>query len=236
MTRSRRGSAVSALAVVAVAALMLSSCAPEEGGATPSPTLTSSPSPTAGSDDTGHAVATPSPQPSPDGTAGSTPEPTATPDAGVIALPTSCESIYSPGRLAELQRDAPPLNDPGLSMSASGVEEAVEALDSLQEAGMSLRCTWGTPSEWGLATHVSTVTASEAALLQEAFVAQGLDCSDMNGGTMCRIVVAPGPDDEFMDHSYGETHFFRSGTWIATAWLNFGPEGYTTDIIDTLWS
>jgi hypothetical protein len=33
----------------------------------------------------------------------------------------------------------------------------------------------------------------------------------------------------------GESHFVRGDGWVTTAWINFAPEGYTEDIVSTLW-
>ena len=40
-------------------------------------------------------------------------------------------------------------------------------------------------------------------------------------------------DDE--EYTSGETHYIGGGGWVSTAWINFHPDGYTEDIVDTLW-
>ena len=33
----------------------------------------------------------------------------------------------------------------------------------------------------------------------------------------------------------GETHYVGDGAVVTTAWINFAPEGYTEDVVATLW-
>ncbi|MDQ1129142.1 hypothetical protein [Microbacterium sp. SORGH_AS_0888] len=33
----------------------------------------------------------------------------------------------------------------------------------------------------------------------------------------------------------GETHFLRGNGWITTSWVDDQPDGYTEDIVATLW-
>ena len=34
--------------------------------------------------------------------------------------------------------------------------------------------------------------------------------------------------------AWGESHFLREGVWIATGWVNAGPNGYTHDMVTTI--
>ena len=117
-------------------------------GCQPEPVPTSAPTPS--------ASASASPSPSPTGS----PSPTETAQAGEeIALPTACEQLYSPAMLAALQQRVP-LNDPGITMTST---QNVGALEILTSGIPTLRCTWGAPSETGLATNVSIVDPAQSA-------------------------------------------------------------------------
>lgn len=205
MSPLRRSLAVSALAAT-LAAIVLTGCAPQ-GDDGPSASGSASPSPEAT-------------------TISPTPEPTEEAPSADIELPVRCEDIYSPARLADLQAGNPPLNDPGVDLYSTNVVEGVEILDA---GAPSLRCTWGGPSEFGLATSVTIVDAAQAQTIGDALLAQGFTCADQAEGTICRIL------EESDYATTGETHFLRGNGWIATNWINFAPDGYTEDIVDTLW-
>ena len=40
-------------------------------------------------------------------------------------------------------------------------------------------------------------------------------------------------DDQVV--SLGETHYLQSDGWVATRWINVHPEGYTEDVVTTVW-
>ena len=33
----------------------------------------------------------------------------------------------------------------------------------------------------------------------------------------------------------GEVHYLRGDTWVSTRWINVDPDGYTEDIVASLW-
>jgi len=160
--------------------------------------------------------------------------PSETPDASAdITLPASCEDIYSATMLAQLTADLPPLNDPGLTLDSTGYEAAYEVLQEVTAAGDTLRCTWGMPSEVGMATNVSIVTPAQAEAVLAGAEASGLNCAPLRMGTICRIVVEN--SEEEGGHVWGETHFLAGNGWVSTAWINYGPDGYTEDIVASVW-
>lgn len=172
----------------------------------------------------------------PTATSSTTPEPSASPSAtvdagGDITMPATCEAIYSPEMLASLQAQNPPLNDPGVTMYSSQIVEALEVLDS---GAPTLRCSWGQPSEVGLSTNVTIVDSAQAGTVRSALQNAGFGCEEAQGGTVCRFEEELMTQDDTLVHR-GETHYLRGNGWVATAWLNFAPEGYTEDIVATLW-
>ncbi|WP_100814259.1 hypothetical protein [Microbacterium lacus] len=199
----RRG----ALALVVLSAVALAGCT-----ADPAPTSTSTGDPTpeiTTLGETPDASETPSPEPVAD-----------------ISIPASCEDIYSAEMLSLLQADNPPLNDPGVTMDST---EVVEALEVLASGAQTLRCSWGLPSSYGLATNVTIVDASQAQTVIDSLPDRGFACEDFEDGTACRIQRT---DEE---NAFGETHYFRANGWVSTRWINFGPQGYTEDVVATLW-
>ena len=155
-----------------------------------------------------------------------TPIETNLPDAG-FALPEQCEDIYSAGMLASLNAATPPLNDPGVTMNAT---QNVDALELLTSGIPTIRCSWGRPSESGLATNVSVVDAARTAALLDALRAAGFGCESIWEGTLCQIEQRTVDLDD-NEVTLGESHFVRGDGWVSTAWINFAPEGYTEDIV-----
>jgi hypothetical protein len=201
-----------AAAIVALCA-GLAACRPEP---VPGPTATGvAPSPSA---------ETPEPSASP------SPIETDLPDAG-FQLPAKCEDLYSPGMLASLNAANPPLNDPGVTMNAT---QNVDALEVLHSGIPTIRCSWGKPSEFGLATNVSVIDAAQSAALLSAFRTAGFGCEDVWEGMQCTIEQKTIDLDD-NEVTFGETQFLRGTGWVSTSWVNFAPEGYTQDIVATLW-
>ncbi len=207
------------VAVTGVLAGALAGCQPEPSASEPSGSVPSA-TPTAG-------TATPDASPS------ATPQPS--PSAGApgqgIALSASCDDIYSPSMRGVLEANVAPMNDPGVTMPST---QNADALALLESGLPTLRCTWGYPSEKGIATSVAIVEPAVESDLVAALVDSGFACGDAQGGTLCRFTeTLLSYDDQLVEK--GETHFFRDNGWVATVWLNYGPEGYTEDIAATIW-
>ena len=200
--------ATGALALAAVT-LLATGCQPE-----PAVTPTSSPS---------LSIEEPTPGPS------VTPIETELPDAA-FELPASCEEIYSSAMLAQLQSENPPLNDPGVTMLST---ENADLLELIHGGARTIRCSWGQPSEFGLATNV-TVVDGQAGSIEDALTAAGFGCEPLGDGTICRIEQRGVTLDD-QEYTRGETHYLGAGAVVTTAWINFSPDGYTEDIVATLW-
>ncbi|MCR2801536.1 MULTISPECIES: hypothetical protein [unclassified Microbacterium] len=207
------------VAVVGMLTGALAGCQPEPSateptGATPSGT------PTAGSS-------------KPDATPDATPEasPSASAPAQDIALPASCDDIYSSSMRGVLEANVAPMNDPGVTMPST---QNADALALLESGVPTLRCTWGYPSERGIATSVAIVDPAAESELVAALSGSGFACGDAQGGTLCRFnETLLSYDDKLVEK--GETHFFRDNGWVSTVWLDYGPEGYTEDIAAMIW-
>lgn len=201
--------------VVAAVALLTSGCATPAGTAPDS-------SPTPESSATPSASSTPS-TPSPVETEATTDE---------LALPDNCDALFTGDLRAMLEADLPPLNDPGVTMYST---ENAEALTILESGVPSLRCTWGRPSDTGIATTVSIVTPEQSAAIAEALGQAGFGAEAAADGEYFRTSQEMlSMEDELVE--LGETHFLRANVWIATRWINYGPEEYTPGIVDALWS
>ncbi len=197
------------LVVVLVSSVVLAGCS-----ATPQPEPTSTGDPTPEITTLGEtpgASASPSPSTEP---------------AADISIPVRCEDIYSAAMLSILESGNPPLNDPGVTMEST---EVPALLDVLRSGAQTLRCSWGLPSSYGLATNVTIVDADQAKVVRESLASAGFACGDLAGGTVCRVQQTE------EENSFGESHYLLANGWVSTRWINFGPQGYTEDIVATLW-
>jgi hypothetical protein len=132
---------------------------------------------------------------------------------------------------AGLESENPPLNDPGVTMLSTQNVDLIQIIDG---GAPTLRCTWGKPSEYGLATNVTAVDNDQAERVEAELAESGFDCGALGDGTICRIEQKGVTlDDE--EYTSGETHFVGPGGWVSTAWINFSPDGYTEDVVATIW-
>lgn len=202
---------------IVVAGIALAALTAVVTGCRPEPTGTPSSSP---------SIARTAPTPGPSVAPVETEEPQADFD-----VPAACEQIYSAAMLAELEAANPPLNDPGVTMLST---ENADLLDIIHGGATTLRCSWGKPSEYGLATNVTAIDVDQATAILDALRAAGFGCESLADGTVCRIEQKGVTLD---DHEYtrGETHYVGAGGVVTTAWINFAPEGYTEDVVATLW-
>ncbi|MFF1879670.1 hypothetical protein [Leifsonia sp. NPDC058230] len=95
-----------------------------------------------------------------------------------------------------------------------------------------LICDWAPPagpSELFLTTQVRHVdgTTQAAALARLATI--GAACNAYLGGDLC-VMNAPDGNGALV----GESQYFRDGVWLASDWYNAGPEGYTNEMIKTM--
>ncbi|MFE5411178.1 hypothetical protein [Microbacterium sp. NPDC056569] len=165
-----------------------------------------------------------------------TPDPSVTPvetekPQAAFDVPAACEEIYSAAMLAQLQSANPPLNDPGVTMLST---ENADLLEIIHGGAPTLRCSWGQPSEYGLATNVTAIDAEQQQAVLAALPAAGFGCEALGDGTVCRIEQRGVTLDD-QEYTRGETHYVGGGGLVTTAWINFAPEGYTEDVVATLW-
>lgn len=194
---------------VAIASIVvLAGCAPLPDP-TPAPTETSTSSPTVAPE----------------------PTPTETTADNAFTVPGSCEDIFSASMRQALEAQNPPLNDPAITMYST---EQVPGLEILASGVPTLRCTWGAAGGPGLATNVSAIDVDDQAVLQDALAGAGMSCEPYAEGVLCRI-SSETIDREDNVVRTGETHYLREDAWVSTHWINFSPEGYTEDIVATLW-
>ena len=121
------------------------------------------------------------------------------------------------------------MNDPGVTLLSTEQAPLLELLDVVP----TLRCSWGTPSERGLATNVSIVDEAQAATVRDTLAASGFGCEETGGATTCRIEQR-GVSLDDLPFERGEVQAVSGELWVTTAWINVDPEGYTEDILSTV--
>lgn len=157
------------------------------------------------------------------------PSPTAAPSLQPSVIPADCSKIYTRDWAKEL---APLVLNPAWAKADPGVGANDIAVKQLLEPNIQLTCQWGKAaggSDVGLITNLAQVDADTVSLARSRMNTLGWACSDQSGGVRC---VTEGSD---ANGSWGESDFFKDGVWIATRWSNAGPDGYTADIVHTLW-
>ena len=157
------------------------------------------------------------------------PEPSAEP---VSIVPADCSGIYSTDWSTQMSglvlnpawRQAS--GDPQIPSTAD------DELNATLQASDPLYCLWASdegPSHLFLVTNVAALPAEQPAATLARMQALNYSCYEELGGTRC---ILEENDD---DGTWGESHFLRDGVWVATRWMNVAPDGYTHDIVDTLW-
>lgn len=171
----------------------------------------------------------PGPVPSPSASGASTPSPEFVPSAEDL-IPSECVEAYTPETLALLEQSIPPLNDPGVTF---GPLDSAEAQDIQFDAGVQLRCNWGTPSEVGIVTEFSALNESQTDAVVDALLLEGYAQNTVDGGIMLTKV------EEFetpMSTSAGyRASYFRDGVWFASFQLNIEIPGYNEGIVAAIW-
>lgn len=186
------------------------------------------------------------PAPAPTATTGDVapsdePVPTATTaptTAAAVAVPASCDALYSPGFRATLEAQGFGLNpaDKDLSQYKSiGSEDyqlAALIEDALSASAGQLTCQWlataGASLETGLRTNVLAVPDSISGQAMARLESMSFSKTSSNGGTRFSY------EEHTENGDFGESHFFRDGLWLATAWTGFGPDGYTADMASSI--
>jgi hypothetical protein len=220
------GGAVVAVAIVAsvvgIAIAMSGSSSPDSADIAaedPSGSASGSPTPL--------GTASPAPTITPSDDPGSSDAPA--PSTG-HAVPGSCGELYSSGMVATLQGAGVALN-PSWIFEAGQFDPVGTQVGSLQpilETSPKLSCTWTTPgggSEVGLTTEIVNVTEAQADQIVETLTSIGWSRLDELGGV--RFVV----QQNMEGNAVGESQFLRDGLWFSTQYVNLAVNGYTADMV-----
>ena len=147
--------------------------------------------------------------------------------------PASCEQIYSPtmvGAFGGLALNPAWTTEPGAAVRDGADDPELRAIINSTE---HLSCRWVTPdgaSDTGVSTSVVWVTAEQAAAVEARLRGLGMECYEELGGLRCITETTTDIG------KYGQSHFLRGGIWLATIWVNAGPDGYTHDMVNTIWA
>jgi hypothetical protein len=158
-------------------------------------------------------------------------DPTTPPAAGGVTIPADCTAIYTRDWASEL---APLTLNPAWTDAAdSGVRWATDDvnLQTMLDGTTRLTCIWANPAgggDVGITTNVAVLTEVQQPDVVAQFESLGYDCFDELEGLRCI------DQHEEEAGAWGESHFLREGVWIATGWVNAGPNGYTHDIVTTI--
>ncbi|MFC0678683.1 hypothetical protein ACFFGH_12605 [Lysobacter korlensis] len=161
------------------------------------------------------------------------PQPSETPstpaDPAATPLPASCDELYSDSMRGTIENAGLALNpewyvsggDVRLPSEDSQLQELLGTVDRVD-------CAWVQPEgggEVGIFTSVSQLTTDQAAAANARLIELGYGAIEELGGV--RYVTETTGEG----NTLGESHFIRDGLWFGTLWINFGPAGYTADMV-----
>ncbi len=152
------------------------------------------------------------------------------PEASSTSLPASCDSLFSASMRANVEGAGLALNPSWASGSNSADSIADSNLRSQLSGLPQLSCRWLNPlggGEVGVDTTVAAVTSSQASAINSRLASLGYTAITELGGV--RYVWEVGYSAE--SYPMGESHLVRDGLYFATSWLNYGPSGYTADMV-----
>jgi len=192
-------------------------------------------------------ILTPRPASSPQSDPDARPVPTETPSPLPVAAPTaavapgtpkpaSCDRIYSPAMMAafgDLVLNPSWTTAPGAQVT-DGTDDP--ELLAVIKADEHLSCRWVSPagpSGSGVVTNVVWVTPEQSAAVQARLGALGFECYEELNGLRC--ITETTSDAGGSTEVSGQSHFLRDGIWLATRYVNAGPDGYTHDMVNTIW-
>lgn len=186
-------------------------------------------------------VFAPTPATAPDAAAAARPVPASPPAPAPVTrpapapgtpTPASCDDIYSDEMVdafGDLTLNPGWTTDPAAD-AQNGTDDP--DLSAIVQASDHLTCRWANPagpSDTGVATNLVWVTPVQATAVTDRLLVLGLNCYEELDGLRCIT------ETESEDGRFGQSHFVRGGIWLATQWSNAGPDGYTHDIVATLW-
>lgn len=145
-------------------------------------------------------------------------------------LPGSCDSLFSASMRANVEGAGLALN-PAWASGTSAADSITDGTLRSQLSGLpQLSCRWLTPlggGEVGVDTTVASVTSSQASAINARLASLGYTSISELGGV--RYVWEVGESAE--SYPMGESHIVRDGLYFGTHWLNYGPSGYTADMV-----
>ena len=138
----------------------------------------------------------------------------------------SCDRMYSPGYAGTLAGAGMTLTSGWSVSSPAGTADPV--LAELLGGALGVECRWhgAQGGDTGIETKVSGVTPEEAVAATSRFAALGYKTVNELGGTRYFLETKNASGVKI-----GESHIIRDGLWFATRWIDYGPPGYTADIV-----
>lgn len=168
-------------------------------------------------------LAAPLDVPTPDADLSPSPSPTPAPmpSAAPSRVPSTCAQLFSAGMRGTIEAAGFRSNTSMHATNPPGTDDAV--LADLMRSKPALGCTWhrSDSDPAGIETSVLEVDETTTAAAIARFQALGFSPIAELGSTRYFIER----------NSTGESHIIRDGVWFATRWVEYGPNGYTADMV-----
>ncbi len=156
------------------------------------------------------------------------PAPTPEPSASVVVsrIPKTCTTLFSAATTAAIQGAGYQLGTSARLNNPAGTSDGT--LASLMAGAPRLECTWhpSNTNTAGIETSILEVDAATAASVAARLQALGYASLTELGGVRY-FFEKTGSDGV----AYGESDMLRDGVWFATRWVQYGPDGYTADMV-----
>jgi hypothetical protein len=143
-------------------------------------------------------------------------------------LPASCDDLFSDSMRGTIEGAGLVLNpDWHVASGETRLPSEDPRLQEILGSVERLDCAWlqESPSGVGIYTSISQVTPEQTEAANARMVELGYTAVDELGGV--RYVTELSADG----NTLGESHFVRDGLWFGTLWINYGPAGYTADMV-----
>lgn len=153
-----------------------------------------------------------------------------------VAAPSgpTCEQLFSSSVVADANAFGLVLNPPWADgTDPGGLALQDPELAQLVATSSGLDCRWLTPgggSGYGIRTTVIPLDSSTAAWVSGRLAGLGYASQSEAQGT--RYFFEASADGS----AYGESHMVVGGVWFATHWVEYGPRGYTVDVVTNYFS
>ena len=152
--------------------------------------------------------------------------PTQAPQTPTSRIPASCTDLYSAAMINSIQASGFRLGTTARLNNPAGTDDG--PLSEMIRNSPRLECTWHRSNADTAGIETSVVEVDQASVSAIGTRLQALGYAPLNELGGVRYVIENVRSD---GTHYGESHMLRDGIWFATRWVQYGPDGYSADMV-----